>query len=108
MTCPNISSLKFSQAGKSAIIEIQQKQDAANVLAGLLGSSALLAIFKYSVEGTTHKIVQRDWEAWTQAMVSVPHILKREIKRVARERVAYSVRNDEERKFWEALADGCE
>ncbi len=42
MVCPDISMLRFSQAGEAAIEDIKRIQGSANALAGMLSSSVLL------------------------------------------------------------------
>ncbi len=109
MVCPDISMLRFSQAGEAAIEDIKRIQGSANALAGMLSSSVLLKIFtghRIQLQGSAHNIVQKDWELWAQAMRAVPNMVSREINRIAQEQVMQPLAMDE-RSFWRAVADGC-
>ena len=84
-------------------------QGAGNLLASVLAGSALLKIFaghRVQVQGSAHNIIQKDWELWTRAMWSVPNIVNRRIRDIARIKADKIIANDE-REFWRAVADGC-
>ncbi|MCF6210563.1 MAG: hypothetical protein L3J88_03455 [Gammaproteobacteria bacterium] len=107
--CPDISMLRFSHSGQTAIEEINRVQKSGNMLTRVLGSSVLLKIFtghRIQLQGSAHNIVQKDWELWAQALRAVPIFLNRRIRDVARKVLLKPLTTDE-KQFWEAVADGC-
>lgn len=109
MECPDISMLIFSHSSEAAIKEINRIQGLGNLLASVMAGSVLLEIFTgyhMQVQGTAHKIVQKDWKLWAQAMRAVPNIVSRRIYLIAFEQTQKSTATDE-RQFWTAVMEGC-
>lgn len=107
--CPDISMLRFSRSGETAIEEVKQVQSAGHFLAGVLTGSALLKIFtghRIQVQGSAHNIIQKNWALWAQVMRAVPTFLNRRIRDIARKVLLKPLTTDE-RQFWEAIVDGC-
>lgn len=108
MKCPEIKELKFSLRSKQAITEIKRKKELANVLTGALGAATVFNIFaSHGALKSSYDIYGADWKLFSQAMSSIPEILRKEIWKIAGE-AALDHPFGSEHKFWEAVADGCD
>lgn len=107
MACPDILGLEFSGSGKEALKEIKRIQGVGNMLASVLGGSALLEIFAGNkILGSVHNISKKDWSIWAEAMRSVPNIVRKEIRLIAFDE-SQRASTIQEREFWRVVVDGC-
>ncbi|WP_099607693.1 hypothetical protein [Vibrio coralliilyticus] len=96
--------VKFGSDSKKAIREIQDKQDMANVLSGLLGMSVMLDIFaRNGVIGSSYKVVTTDFELLGKSMHSSNPILVRQVENIAYRMATHSSITNQERMFWRCL-----
>ena len=110
MKCPEINGLSFDHSSNIAIDEIRQKHKLGNMLTIALGGSALVNIFVgmrgiESPLSISWNISQFEWNAWSNAMMSVDPIVSKRISNIAREQ--YLIHSGKEREFWEAVMYGC-
>jgi len=107
MNCPEITGLRFSPSGQEAIKEIRQKTNSAKALSAALGGSVLATIFLGNgALYSSWNISQFNWGVWSQAMGAIPNILKSTIQKIAYEEGLKPI-SAQEKKFWEAVAHGC-
>ena len=109
MDCQNISNLTLSPSGQEAVKEIRLKASASKMLHTTLGTSVLATLFLGNgAIVSAWNISQFNWSIWAQAMRSIPHMLKYSIKVIAYREGLCSEISVEEKKFWKAVAGGCD
>ncbi|MEK6750502.1 MAG: hypothetical protein AABY83_15085 [Pseudomonadota bacterium] len=111
MLCPDIKGLEFDLSSKAAIDEIQELQGLANMLTVLIGSSVFVSLFMRSGGmkkplGAAWEITQYDWGQWSQAMNSVPAILRHRVREIAFREWNRHL-SGKEHDFWGGVMNGC-
>ncbi|WP_163831998.1 hypothetical protein [Spartinivicinus ruber] len=109
MRCVPINGVTFDSASKQAIQRIKDIQGLANALATAVSLGTVVNIFlgNRMVE-SSFTISTTDWEAFGQAMGSVPTIARREIEKVAGNQVLAHLNDQKQKEFWQAVEYGCQ
>jgi len=108
MNCPDIGQIKFSQTSISAINDIRSRQLFSNTLLITMGAGTVLTIFSLgsSLPETSYSLYSTDFKSMSNAMSSVPTLTKQVISDIAF-RAQQDVKDYKEKKFWEAVYEGC-
>ncbi len=108
MECPDIRGLEFSLESQRAINNIRWKLESAGKFSALLGVGTMATIFLGNKTLTSaYFINSTDWELMAEAMRSVPDTVKNRVKLDANLQELRTT-NLDERKFWRAVANGCD
>ena len=108
MECPNISNLKLQLEDKKALEEIRQVREAGSLLQVSLPSGVLATIFIGSQPAeAAYNIHSTDWILFSQAMESIPKIIRARISQIAKLRLLNGGLSYEQRLFWNAIDRGC-
>lgn len=107
MACPELKGLRLSPKGQEALREIQRVRGLADALAAALGAGTVVNIFAGNgVLQSSYNIYEANWQELSQAMASIPNILRERIRGIAFSQSQVHHFGDEY-KFWSAIVDGC-
>ncbi len=108
MECPDIYGLRFDDRSKQGIERIREIREISSLLTKVLGYGTFANIFLGNgfIE-SSYNVTSQDWTLFAQAMRSVPTISRELIKKEAMYQVLDHFNSPDQKKFWEAVADGC-
>lgn len=107
MKCPNIENIELSSVSKSSLKEIKRINDLAPFLIKITGGGVMVNLFAGNgAIKSSYSVYSNDFEAFSLAMKSVPQIARRRIWTISG-MAALKVHNYKERKFWQAVHNGC-
>ncbi|NHR08164.1 hypothetical protein HA052_23515 [Chromobacterium haemolyticum] len=107
--CPVIEGLKFDQKSLDSLAEIKRKVGTTQLGVWLTGVGVMGTIFyRNGPLGAAYNIYQTDWALFATAVKAWPDIARREIGRVANEALLDHPSEPKQRRFWEAVTNGCQ
>ena len=104
-----IEGLKFDQKSLDALEEIKLTVGAARLGMLLTGVGEMGTIFyRNGPLGAAYNIYQTDWGLFATAVRAWPEIARREVHRIANLALLDHPSEPKQRRFWEAVTNGCQ
>ena len=108
MDCPTLEGLRFDAQSQEGIRRIRRIYDLSDMLAAALGVGVFVNIFAgSSVPEAAYNIYGTDWRLFSEAVSAIPAIQRRAIRTEAVNQAWIHQNSPTQRRFWEAIADGC-
>src|SRR5690606_41662813 len=108
MVCPVIYGLTFACRSRQVIDRRRDISEISSLLAEFLGygTSANIFLGNGFIE-SSYNITSQDWTLFAQAMRGIPEIARDRIELEASLQALDHFNSPDEKKFWEAVANGC-
>ncbi|MEK6748885.1 MAG: hypothetical protein AABY83_06725 [Pseudomonadota bacterium] len=112
MQCSDIKGLTFDHSSVAAIDQIREIQNFGSMLTVLMGTSVMTDIFvgRHGLKkplAVAWGISQNEWFQWSQAMRSVPSLVRWQVRDIAFDQYTKHL-SGVEHEFWRAVMNGCD
>ncbi|WP_038494402.1 hypothetical protein [Collimonas arenae] len=106
--CPDIPHLRLDHRSQQGLDEIRSKLALAKFGAAITGGGVLAQIFyRSSSAHAAYNITQTDWKLMAESMSAWPVISQKVVRDIALYQALDHQNDLAQRRFWEAMADGC-